>query len=237
MRVTLEANRSLFYSTCIWLDKKEKLEELVDKLKAVKKPFAEANEELKEAVRITNLLTPITKFTLSEAANKITYDALQIHGGTGYMKEFIVERLVRDARITNIYEGTSQMQVVAAAGGAVNDVMAEYFDAWEKKEYKGSLSNLLNYLVEIRELFKECLKYLKEKKDTNLQEIAAKDLVELYTYIYTGFLLLNEANDDQKRVFTARRYILDALAKARKNAESIKSELYSDVLHADTILI
>ena len=237
MRVTLEANRSLFYSTCVWLDKKEKLEDLVDKLKAEKKPFAEANEQLKEAVRVTNLLTPITKFTLSEAANKITYDALQIHGGTGYMKEFIVERLARDARITNIYEGTSQMQVVAAAGGAVNDVMAEYFDAWQKKEYKGSLSNLLNYLIEIRELFKECLKYLKEKKDTNLQEIAAKDLVELYTYIYIGFLLLNEANDDQKRIFTARRYILDALAKARKNAESIKSELYSDVLHADSILI
>jgi hypothetical protein len=67
--------------------------------------------------------------------------------------------------------------------------------------------------------------------------VAAKDLVELYGYIYIGFLLLNEANEDQRKVFTARRYILDALTKARKNAEAIKNELYSDILHADTILI
>ena len=237
MRVTLEANRSLFYSTCIWLDKKEKLEELVEKLKKEKKPFAEANEELKESLRVVAFLTPVAKYILSESANKIAYDALQIHGGTGYMKEFMVERLVRDARITNIYEGTSQLQIVAAAGGVINDVLAEYFNDWEKREYKGSLSHLLNNLLEIRGLYYESLKYVKDKKDINLQEVASKDLVELYSYIYVGFLLLNEANEDQRKIFTARRFILDALSKARKNAEAIKSELYSDILHADTILI
>ena len=237
MRVTLEANRSLFYATSIWLDRKEKLEELVDNLKKEKKPFAEVNEKLKEALRVVALLTPVAKYILSESANKIAYDALQIHGGTGYMKEFMVERLVRDARITNIYEGTSQLQIVAAAGGVINDVLTEYFNEWEKKEYKGSLSHLLNILIEIRGLYYESLKYVKDKKDVNLQEVASKDLVELYTYIYVGFLLLKEANEDQRKVFTARRYILDALSKARKNAEAIKTELYSDILHADTILI
>ena len=70
---------------------------------------------------------------LAEGSNKITYDALQIHGGTGYMREFKVERLVRDARITNIYEGTSQLQIVAAIGGVMNDILAEHFDG-ERKE-------------------------------------------------------------------------------------------------------
>ena len=237
IKVAIEANRSLFYSTSTWLDKKEMLESKVEKLKAVKKPFAEENERLKETTKVITFLTPVTKYILSEAANKITYDALQIHGGTGYMKEFSVERLARDARITNIYEGTSQMQIVAASGGAINDVLAEYFDAWEKKEYKGNLIKLLDSLKEIRELYKDCIKYVKDKKDANFQDVAAKDLVEMYVYIYVGFLLLNEANENQKKVFTARRYILDALAKARKNAESIKNELYSDVLHADTILV
>ncbi len=237
MRVTLEANRSLFYSTCVWLDRKEKYEEEVDRLKALKQPFSDMNEKLKEATKIVTLLTPVTKYVLSESANKITYDSMQIHGGTGYMKEFMVERLARDARITNIYEGTSQMQIVAASGGVINDVLENYFNEWTKKEYKGSLANLLTNLLEIRELFKESLKYIKDKKDANLQDVAAKDLVELYTYIYVGFLLLAEANEDQRKVFTARRYILDAVAKARKNAESIKSELYSDILHADIILI
>ena len=237
MRVAIESNRSLFYSTCIWLDKKEKYEELVENLKATKKSFATENEKLKEATKIVTFLTPLTKYILSESANKVAYDSLQIHGGTGYMKEFIVERLVRDARITNIYEGTSQMQVVAAAGGAINDIFAEFFEASEKKEYKGNLVKLLDSLKEIRQMYYDCIKYVKDKKDSNFQDVAAKDLVEMYGYIYVGFLLLNEANQSQQKVFTARRYILDSLAKARKNSESIKNELYSDILHADTILI
>ncbi|MFO7446043.1 MAG: acyl-CoA dehydrogenase family protein [Ignavibacteriaceae bacterium] len=244
MRVTLEANRSLFYSTCIWLDKKEAYENEVDRLKAEKKSFADMNERLKEAVKITALLTPLTKYILSEAANKITYDALQIHGGTGYMQEFNIERLARDARITNIYEGTSQLQVVAAAGGVINDILSEYFDACEKKEYKGSLINLLDHLKEIRGLFLDALKYVKDKKDANFQDVASKDLVDLYGYLYIGFLLLSEANDDlpggqagQRKVFTARRFILDSLSKSRKNWEAVKNELYSDLLHADVILI
>ena len=204
MRVTIEANRSLFYSTSLWLDKKEKFDDLVEELKAEKKSFVEANEQLKEANKVVALLTPITKYLLSEAANKITYDALQIHGGTGYMKEFMVERLVRDARITNIYEGTSQMQIVAASGGVINDILAEYFSECEKKEYKGSLVRLLDNLKEIRELFLDSLKYVKDKKDNAFQEVASKDLVEMYSYLYIGYLLLNEANEDQHRIFTAK---------------------------------
>ncbi|MGE5796988.1 MAG: Acyl-CoA dehydrogenase C-terminal domain-containing protein, partial [Ignavibacteria bacterium] len=148
-----------------------------------------------------------------------------------------VERLSRDARITNIYEGTSQLQVVAASGGVINDVLSDYFDGCEKKVYKGNLIQLLNHLKEIRDLFKDSLKYVKDKKDNNFQDVASKDLVELYSYIYIGYLLLNEANDEPKKLFTARRYIVNALAKAKNNAESIKSELYSDILHADQILI
>ena len=237
MRVSLEAYRSLFYNTCTWLDKKEMLDQMVEKIKSEKKPIAETNERLKEATKYLNLLTPLAKYFLSEGANKICYDSMQIHGGTGYMHEFGIERLSRDARITNIYEGTSQLQVVAASGGVINDVFADHFNECEKKEYKGSLINLLSIVKEIREVFNDCLKYIKEKKDPNIQDVAAKDLVELYGYIYIGFLLLDEANSDQRKVFTARRYILDALTKARKNAEAIKNELYSDILHADTILI
>lgn len=237
MKVSLEAFRSLFYNTCVWLDKKEMLEQKLEKLKQNKQPLTETNERLKEAVKYLNLLTPLTKYFLSEGVNKICYDSMQIHGGTGYMHEFGIERLTRDARITNIYEGTSQLQIVAASGSVINDVFAEHFDNCEKKEYKGSLINLLSVLKEIRNLFKDCLRYIKEKKDANIQDVAAKDLVELYGYIYIGYLLLDEANEEQRKVFTARRFILDALTKARKNAEAIKNELYSDILHADTILI
>lgn len=237
MRVTLEANRALFYNTAIAVDIKEKVEEKIEKLKAQGKPSSEENIRLKKLTKEANLLTPLTKYILTEASNKITYDALQIHGGTGYMKEFKVERLARDARITNIYEGTSQMQIVAAAGGVINDIFAEYFDKWENKNYKSGIAPLVNHLKEIREIFKDCLKYVIEKKDPAFQDVASKDLVELYSYIYNGYLLLDQAEIEPKKVFIVNRYILNSLAAARKNAESIKDGLFTDILHADKILI
>lgn len=237
MRVLLESNRSLFYFAANSVDMKEKLEELIDKLKHEGKPFTEENQRLKHWTKIANLLTPLAKLICTESANKITYDAIQIHGGTGYMKEFKVERLARDARITNIYEGTSQLQVVAASGGVLNDVMADYILKHQEKNYSGGLTKLADVLKEIREIFNDCLKYVTEKKDNTFIDVAAKDLVELYSYLVTGYLLMDEAEKDQRKVFTANRYILTSLSNARKNSESIKNGLLADILHADKILI
>jgi alkylation response protein AidB-like acyl-CoA dehydrogenase len=236
MRVIIEANRALFYNVAQIVDLKEKLDEKINKLKENGKPFSEENIRLKKIVKEANLLTPVVKFILTESANKITYDALQIHGGTGYMKEFKVERLARDARITNIYEGTSQLQIVAAIGGVVNDILAEKFDDWEKKNYKGGVAPLVNHLIEIREIFKDALKYVLERKDPVFQEVAAKDLVELYSCLYIGYILLDQAEIEPNKVFVANRYVLTSLANARKNAESIKDGLFGDILHAEKIL-
>ncbi len=237
MRVMLESNRSLFYSVAKWVDEKERIDDLIEKLKAEGKPALEETARLKQLTKIANLLTPITKYTLTECANKITYDALQIHGGTGYMKEFRVEQLARDARITNIYEGTSQLQIVAAAGGTINDVLGYHFDECESKVYKGGLTKLSDHLKEIRQLFLQSLKYVVEKKDISFQEVASVDLVQMYSYLYIGYLLLAEADIDQRKVFIANRYIVNSLANARKNSEAIRSELFGDLLHADKILL
>lgn len=236
MRVTLESNRSLMYATAKVVDKKERLEEMIHRAKKAGESVTDLNNELKATNKIANFLTPITKLVCTESANKITYDSLQIHGGTGYMKEFRVERLARDARITNIYEGTSQLQVVAAISGVLNDVLKEYFNEREKKQYAGGLEVLSNHLKEIREILYDALKYVAGKKDTGFQDVAAKELVELYTYLYVGYLLLDEAEENQKKRFIANRYILNALANSRKNSELIKSETYSDILHLDEIV-
>jgi len=237
MRVLLESNRSLFYSAGKVVDLKEYLEEYVGKLKQEGKPFTDENNRIKYLTKVANFLTPLSKYILTESANKITYDSLQIHGGTGYMREFRVERLARDARITNIYEGTSQLQIVAAIGGVLNDILSNYFNDREKKEYQGGLARLADHLKEIRLIFYDCLKYVIDKKDPAFQDVAAKDLVELYSYIYVGYLLLDEAEIESRKIFVANRYILNSLSNARKNSESIKNELFSDLLHTDKILI
>ncbi|MFB0516419.1 MAG: acyl-CoA dehydrogenase family protein [Candidatus Neomarinimicrobiota bacterium] len=237
MRVTLESNRSLLYATARWVDLRDKLEEQISRLKEEGKPIEEQNLRFREASRIAALLTPIAKYVLSESANQICYDALQIHGGAGYMKEFGIERLVRDARITNIYEGTSQMQIVAATGGVINDILAEHFNQKEEHAYKGALIKLTDCLKEIRQIFHESLRYVLDKQDKYFQDVAAKELVEIYSYIYIGYLLLDEAELSSRKVFIANRYIVSALARARTHAEAIKNEQFSDLLHADKILI
>ncbi|MFQ6114415.1 MAG: acyl-CoA dehydrogenase family protein, partial [bacterium] len=237
MRVALESNRSLLYATAKWVDLQHKLEARIAELKAEGKSFAEENARFKEASRIASLLTPITKYVLTESANQICYDALQIHGGAGYMREFSIERLVRDVRITNIYEGTSQLQIVAAIGGVINDILAEHFSEKEQKVYKGHLVKLADHLKEIREIFLDSLKFVVDKKDKYFQDVAAKELVEMYCYLYVGYLLLDEAELDSRKVFIANRYIVHALAMTRKNSESIKNEQFSDLLHADKILV
>ncbi|MDP1994326.1 MAG: Acyl-CoA dehydrogenase C-terminal domain-containing protein, partial [Ignavibacteria bacterium] len=122
-------------------------------------------------------------------------------------------------------------------GGVINDVMKEFFEAKEIHEYKGGLTRLATHLKEIREIYLDCLKYVIDKKDTSFQDVAAKDLVELYSYLYIGYLVLDEAEIESKKIFIANRYIINSLANARKNAASIKNELFSDLLHADKILV
>ena len=219
------------------MDLRNKLEEKIEALKAEGKDFSAENAKLKEATRVAALLTPMAKYVLSENANKIAYDSLQVHGGTGYMKEFNVERLTRDARITNIYEGTSQLQIVAAVGGVINDILAEHFAVREQKENPGNLAALADELKEMRVLFLDCLKYVSDKTDKHFQSVAAKELVEIYSYLYTGWLLMEEAEQDSRKVFIARRYIIGSAAKARRNWEAIKKDLFADLLHADEILI
>ena len=237
MRVLLEACRTLFYHTGRYVDLKEKLELKLQRMKEAGESTTDVSMRLRELTRQAGFLTPLTKYIVSEASNKITYDALQIHGGAGYMCEFRVEQLARDARITNIYEGTSQLQIVAAIGGVNTDVLGGFFAEKGEKEYKGALRSLAIVLHEAREIFIDCQRYVADRRDETFQDIAAKPLVELYGSMLIGYLLLDHAMIEPRKIFIANRYILTALAEARKNAEAIKNGSFADLLHADKILI
>jgi hypothetical protein len=119
----------------------------------------------------------------------------------------------------------------------LNDILGEFFAEKERKEYRGGLAMLSNHLKTIRQLFLESLKYVLDKKETTFQDVAARDLVDLYSYLYVGYLLLDEAEAEPRKVFIANRYIVNALAGARKHAEAIRSETFGDLLHADEILL
>ena len=230
-------NRALFYKTTLVVDLKERLEEQISRLKAEGESTTDISVRVRELVKIAGFLTPVCKYLLTEGCNHITYDALQIHGGAGYMKEFKIERLARDARITNIYEGTSQLQIVAATGGVVTDVLKDFFDEHMIKEYKGATVGLSAQVKEIRELFLNSLRFVNDRKDGVFQEVAARPLVEMYVSCYLGYVMLDQAEVESRKLFVAHRYILRSVSEARMHNESIKNGAFSDILHADKILV
>ena len=119
--VMIVAARTLLYETTRYVDLRDTYEELVAH-GSEEQVTLEVRQEAKRYARIAAELTPLSKALSTELANQVSYDSLQIHGGTGYMKDFNVERYCRDARITNIYEGTTQMQIVAALGGVTSGI-------------------------------------------------------------------------------------------------------------------
>jgi len=237
MRVALEADRSLLYATARWVDTRETQAARLVRLKAAGEPLDECRRRSKEANKVAALLTPLTKYVLTESANRMAYDALQIHGGAGYMVEFSVERLMRDARITNIYEGTSQLQVVAAVGGVTKDILADHFDRERDRARPAELAELRDALEEIRETFRGARDHVAAQGDSDAASVHAEALVTTYGSIFVGYLLLSDAEQTPEKALIARRYILAALSDARRAAERITGGWASDLSRAAEILV
>lgn len=160
----------------------------------------------KQASRIADILTPLVKLMASEFSNRCAYDCIQVHGGSGYMKEYACERLYRDARILSIYEGTSQLQVVAAIKGIVSGAylkrIAEY-DAMAE-ELIASTRNIesQNHLATLRKAV-ESYSSLYDLATANgtsdpLFEANARNLTEVTAYIIMGYLLLLDSIRDER---------------------------------------
>ncbi|MEA3286511.1 MAG: acyl-CoA dehydrogenase family protein [Candidatus Marinimicrobia bacterium] len=232
MKVDLETSRTLIYSTAHAVDMLKVCEMEQTRLKEAGESITDIRQEVKHWKSMADFLTPLSKYIISEKANRICYDAIQIHGGTGYMQEFNVERHYRDVRITNIYEGTSQLQVIAAIGSVIKGISDKQFDANEEREWHHEARLLANKLKKIRNLFNKSKAYVLEQEDKAYQELHSAELVEMYGSLYVGYLLLDEAAEDSRKMLIAKKYILDSLATALHHTESITKgfdTLFTDV--------
>ena len=126
-------------------------------------PDPDLRQKLKQASNLAETLTPLTKYYASEMGNRVCNQAMQIHGGVGYMREFNVERHYRDVRVTNIYEGTSQLQIVAATGKLLGHALDGLLDEWAALEYGDELADLKDQLCEETAQFKSATDSLKEQ--------------------------------------------------------------------------
>ena len=232
MKVDLETSRTLIYATSRAVDMLKTTEQELQLRQDAGESVTDARDTVKHWRAITDFLTPLSKYSISEKANRICYDAIQIHGGTGYMQEFNVERHYRDVRITNIYEGTSQLQVVAAIGGVIKGVLDQQFDVWQERPYRHEARLLANKLKKIRELLEKCKSYILDQDEKAYQELHSAELVEMYGSIYIGYLVLEEAAEEPRKMLIAKKYIMDALATALHHTESVTKgfdTLFTDI--------
>ena len=154
----------------------------------------EQRAEMKLYQRNADLLTPILKMFSSEYANQVTYDAIQIHGGTGYMKDFPVERYYRDARILTIYEGTSQLQVVAAIRNVLNGTASKLIESYEAEGIKPELQPLRDTLKKMHEALNQAVDTVKGLDNNEAVDFNARRLVEMAGYTILGNLVMLDAN-------------------------------------------
>ena len=182
----------------------------------------EERNEMKEYQKLADIYTPLQKLFASEYANEITYDALQIHGGSGFMKDYPIQRLVRDARITNIYEGTSQLQVVAAIRGVTTGQYAKHIrEVYEKAEIAPETEYLREQLKGMTEQLETATQTIGEVGNTEYTDFHARRLVEMAGYTIIGYLLLLDAQRAPRFMKSAEIFIKYGQAKVCAHASFI----------------
>ncbi|RKX81722.1 MAG: acyl-CoA dehydrogenase [Spirochaetes bacterium] len=217
MKISIEAARTLLYETARFVDMKEGLEEMAEKYPERK---AEFKTDLKRYSRLANLFTPLVKAFNTEMANKVTYDAIQIHGGTGYMQEFGVERHYRDARITNIYEGTTQLQVVAAIGGVTSGTAIAIMDEYESEDFSHA-EELHKQLLKARHDFEKTLVGVKGIERPDFVTYHSRRLVEMATDLIIAYLMLRDAAHSDRKLKVATIFIEKMLPRVKMNMSFI----------------
>lgn len=236
MKTKLVASRTLLYETTLNVDLRNYYDHKVNHMPA-DQITAEDREMAKYYTKIAAILTPMSKALSTEAANQICYDTIQIHGGTGYMHDFDAERYYRDVRITNIYEGTTQLQVVAAIGGVMQRVLDPLIhDLFTSIPADGIIGRLKKEIREMYSKHLDAVKFVADKKDTKYHDLRAKNLVENETFIFVGLLMLRDAMKDAAREPIAERYILDAVQDFIRNYNTVISNDISVIdKHRDVI--
>lgn len=220
MRGEIEAARALIYETSRWVDLNKALDEFIARADKADPELAEAKMRVKQAARLADALTPLTKYYATEMGNRVCSQAMQVHGGVGYMKEFAIERHYRDIRVTNIYEGTSQLQVVAATGKLLGHALDDLLDVWAELDYGADLLALKTKLEIATDFFKQAVDQLKGH-ERDVIDFYAVDLVNMAVWLVNCWLLLQDARLSGRKQAVARAYLIEHLPKINAAAEWI----------------
>ncbi|MDR1121551.1 MAG: acyl-CoA dehydrogenase family protein [Dysgonamonadaceae bacterium] len=190
IKAKTDASRTILYETARFVDVYKTLED-IEKERPLTK---EEKDELKKYKKLADAYTPLGKAMSTEYCNQNAYDAIQIHGGSGFMKDYACERIYRDARITNIYEGTTQLQVVAAIRHVTTGTYLSQMKTYEVQHVVPELEAIKKQLIAMTETYEKMVARVVESKDSEYLDFHARRLVESAGHIILGYLLLSDTN-------------------------------------------
>ncbi len=244
-KIAIEAGRALLYETSrvvdidIGFSKRLELNPPEDKDQA-----RQLKEDARKYKRYAGMLTPMSKYYCSEMCNRVAYDSIQVLGGSGYMQDYPVERHARDARITTIYEGTSQLQIVAAVRGVCSGSAEKFITELAEQSYDDRVKDLLEKLSKGTEQLKEAIAFVKEQ-GTEYMDLYGRALVDTAIDLINGYLLCGQAGTKvdmpvaaaqdssgnkqqaipikERKTMVARRYITKNAPKIAALCELIRS--------------
>ena len=219
MKAKLDASRSLLYECARYVD----LYKVYEDIARERKLTPEERAEMKEYTRLADALTPIAKGLGSEYCNQNAYDCIQIHGGSGFMKDYACERIYRDARITSIYEGTTQLQVVAAIRHVTTGTYASLLESYAAKGFPGNLAPIADRLAELTKSYTAAVEKVTAVGNQAYLDFMARRLVEMAGYLVMAYLVLLDAKTNEAFCDSAVVYSNLIASEVAKHVEFIDS--------------
>ncbi len=219
MKAKLDASRMLLYETARFVDMYKVYEDIAKERSLT----PEERKEMKYYSKFADACTPLIKGMGSEYCNQNAYDCIQVHGGSGFMKDYACERVYRDARITSIYEGTTQLQVVAAIRHVTTGTYRALIDTYAAQDVKPELEGLRAKLSEMCAAYDKAVQYVLEVNNPEYTDFMARRLVEMAGNIVMGHLLVLDANRNEAFIGSANVYINMGQAEVAKHADYIAS--------------
>ena len=222
------ASRAMLYETARFVDIYKQLTHISHD----RSLEAEERQEMKFYNRLADGFTPLAKMFASEYANEVAYDSIQIHGGSGYMKDYACERLYRDARIMNIYEGTTQLQVVAAINHVTKGTYLEQIMRYEENARTEATKAMGEQLVELRKVYEQVVARVEsiDKEANGYKEFHSRRLVEIAGYIIMSHIMLRQAAECEADYLNPTKiFVKYASKKVTEAAAYINASEASDV--------
>ena len=224
MKAKLDAGRALLYQTARYVDIYKALEDISRERKLT----AEERQECKIYSKLADSLTPLAKGMNSEYCNQNAYDCIQVHGGSGFMMEYFCQQIYRDARITSIYEGTTQLQVVAAIRYVTNGSYLAQMREFEQLEVSPEFASLQTIARDMADKYEAATLYVKNAADADFHDLCARHLVEMAASTIMLHLLLQNATRNAemfgKSAKVYANYVAAEVAKHHQWVMNLKPE-------------